>query len=102
MAPIHHRNDSVPYHPRMAAPAPNQSPADRVRIDKWLWAARFFKARSLAADAVTAGKVELNGERVKPAKLLQPGDEVSVRLGPYLYVVQVRALSDRRGPATVA
>ncbi|HKH94420.1 MAG TPA: RNA-binding S4 domain-containing protein [Gemmatimonadaceae bacterium] len=86
---------------------PHPDPTDhttqaRARIDKWLWAARFFKTRSLAADAVTAGKVELNGEGVKPAKLLQPGDEVSVRLGPYLHVVQVRALSDRRGPATVA
>ena len=86
----------------MAAPAPNQSPADRVRIDKWLWAARFFKTRSLAADAVTAGKVELNGERTKPAKLVQIGDEVTVRLGPYLHVVAVRGLSERRGPATVA
>src|SRR5829696_2369022 len=74
----------------------------RVRIDKWLWAARFFKTRSLAADAVTAGKVEVNGERVKPAKLLQPGDRVGVRLGPYQHVVEVRALSERRGPATVA
>jgi len=74
----------------------------RVRIDKWLWAARFFKTRSLAADAVSAGKVEVNGERVKPAKLLQPGDQVTIRLGPYQHVVEVRALSERRGPATVA
>ena len=74
----------------------------RVRIDKWLWAARFFKTRSLAADAVSAGKVEVNGERVKPAKLLQPGDQVTIRLGPYQHVVDVRALSERRGPATVA
>jgi len=81
---------------------PDPNPQTRVRIDKWLWAARFFKTRSLAADAVIAGKVELNGERAKPAKLLQPGDVVSVRLGPYLHVVEVRALSERRGPATVA
>jgi len=73
-----------------------------VRIDKWLWAARFFKTRSLAADAVSAGKVEVSGERVKPAKLLQPGDQVTIRLGPYQHVVDVRALSERRGPATVA
>ncbi len=82
--------------------APDASTAGRVRIDKWLWAARFFKTRSLAAEAVTAGKVEVNEERVKPAKLVQAGDSVSVRLGPYLHVVHVRAISERRGPATVA
>lgn len=76
--------------------------AGRVRADKWLWAARFFKTRSLAADAIAAGKVDVNGERVKPAKLLQLGDEVSVRLGPYQHVVHVRGLSERRGPASVA
>jgi ribosome-associated heat shock protein Hsp15 len=80
----------------------NNNPQGRVRIDKWLWAARFFKTRSLAADAISAGKIEVNGERVKPAKMLQAGDEVNVRLGPYLHVVKVRALSERRGPASVA
>ena len=74
----------------------------KVRLDKWLWAARFFKTRSLAADAVEGGKVELNGERVKRAKNVQVGDEVSVRLGPYEHVVLVRAVSERRGPASVA
>ena len=74
----------------------------RVRIDKWLWAARFFKTRSLAADAVSGGKVLVGGERVKPAKLLQTGDEVRLRLGPYEHVVLVRGLSERRGPAAVA
>jgi ribosome-associated heat shock protein Hsp15 len=78
------------------------APAGRVRIDKWLWAARFFKTRSLAADAVAAGKVEVNEERVKPAKLIQIGDSINVRLGPYVHVVHVRGLSERRGPATVA
>jgi ribosome-associated heat shock protein Hsp15 len=73
-----------------------------VRIDKWLWAARFFKTRAIAADAVTGGKVELGGERVKPAKLVRIGDEVRVRLGPYLHVVIVRGLSERRGPAPEA
>ena len=81
---------------------PDASTPGRVRIDKWLWAARFFKTRSLAAEAITAGKVEVNEERVKPAKLVQVGDSVSVRLGPYLHVVHVRAISERRGPATVA
>jgi ribosome-associated heat shock protein Hsp15 len=81
---------------------PDRTSQGRVRIDKWLWAARFFKTRSLAADAVAAGKVEVNGERVKPAKLLQLGDEVRVRLGPYEHVVHVRGTSERRGPASVA
>ncbi|HTK46385.1 MAG TPA: RNA-binding S4 domain-containing protein [Gemmatimonadaceae bacterium] len=74
----------------------------RVRIDKWLWAARFFKTRSLAADAVGAGKVLVGGERAKAAKLLQVGDELRIRLGAYEHVVRVRALSERRGPAAVA
>jgi ribosome-associated heat shock protein Hsp15 len=87
----------------MAKPStPEASDPGRVRIDKWLWAARFFKTRSLAAEAVSAGKVELNGERIKPAKLIQLGDSVSVRLGPYLHVVHVRGISERRGPASVA
>ncbi|HET9013780.1 MAG TPA: S4 domain-containing protein, partial [Gemmatimonadaceae bacterium] len=68
----------------------------------WLWAARFFKTRALAVDAIGGGKVLLGGERVKPAKLLQVGDEVRVRLGPYEHVVIVRAVSERRGPAAVA
>ena len=76
--------------------------AGRVRLDKWLWAARFFKTRSLAADAIGGGKVLVAGERVKPAKLLQIGDEVRLRMGPYEHVVIVRAVSERRGPATVA
>ena len=74
----------------------------KVRLDKWLWAARFYKTRSLAADAIEGGKVELNGERVKRAKNVQLGDEVSVRVGPYEHVVVVRGLSERRGPASVA
>ena len=73
-----------------------------VRLDKWLWAARFFKTRSLAADAVEGGKVQVNGERAKRAKQLHPGDEVRIRQGPYEHVILVRALSDRRGSATIA
>ena len=76
--------------------------SDRVRLDKWLWAARFFKTRSLATEAVAGGKVEVNGERAKPAKAIKPGDEVRVRLGPYEHTLMVRALSERRGPASVA
>lgn len=71
----------------------------RLRIDKWLWAARFYKTRSLAARAVEGGKVKLNGERVKPARNLRPGDGVEVRSGELRWQVEVRAVSPRRGPA---
>jgi ribosome-associated heat shock protein Hsp15 len=75
---------------------------DRTRVDKWLWAARFYKTRSLAAEAVAGGKVQVNGERVKRAKPLQVGDEVRIRQGPYEHLVVVRELSDQRGPAARA
>jgi ribosome-associated heat shock protein Hsp15 len=77
-------------------------PEGRTRIDKWLWAARFYKTRALAAEAIAGGKVQVNGERVKRAKLLKVGDEVRIRQGPYEYQVVVRDLSDRRGPAVQA
>ena len=74
----------------------------RTRIDKWLWAARFFKTRSLAADAVDGGKVLLNGARVKPSKALKVGDELMVRTPVFEYTLHVVELSDRRGPASIA
>jgi len=73
-----------------------------VRVDKWLWAARIFKTRALAAAAIAGGKVQVNGARVKRAKPLQVGDRVRVRHGPYEYQLTVQALSDRRGPAPEA
>lgn len=76
--------------------------ADRVRIDKWLWAARFFKTRSLATDAVDGGKVAVNGDGAKPAKLVKIGDEVRVRVGPYEHVLVVRGLAERRGSTEAA
>ena len=75
---------------------------DKTRIDKWLWAARFYKTRSLAAEAVAGGKVQVNGERVKRAKPLQVGDEIRIRQGPYEHHVVVRELSSQRGPAARA
>jgi ribosome-associated heat shock protein Hsp15 len=74
----------------------------RVRLDKWLWAARFFKTRALAATAIEAGKVEVNGERAKRSKQLQVGDSLRIRLGPYHHIVTVRAISEHRGPAPIA
>ena len=73
-----------------------------MRIDKWLWAARFFKTRGLAQTAVAGGKVKANGERVKPAKLLRAGDALIVRNGPFEWDITVLALSERRGPAAEA
>src|SRR2546428_7352598 len=73
-----------------------------VRLDTWLWAARFFKTRALAAQAVDGGKVELNGARAKRAKPAQVGDRVRVRRGPSEYHVTVRGLSARRGPPAAA
>ncbi len=73
-----------------------------VRLDKWLWAARFFKTRSAATDAVLGGKVEINGEPVKPARGVRVGDLVRIRLPPYEHVVEVTALAERRGSATQA
>lgn len=75
---------------------------DRVRLDKWLWAARFFKTRSLAAEAIAGGKVQVNGDRVKRAKPVQIGDEIRIRQGPFEHQIVVRELSDRRGPAVDA
>ena len=74
----------------------------KIRLDKWLWAARFFKTRSLAAEAIGGGKVSLNGDRAKPAKPVKLGDEVRVQIGQFAHIITVRELSDRRGPASVA
>lgn len=73
-----------------------------MRLDKWLWAARFFKTRSLAQKAVAAGRAKLNGERSKPAHDLKPADLLEIRIGEIEWRIQVRALSGRRGPATEA
>ena len=80
----------------------NKTEDSPLRIDKWLWAARFFKTRTLAADAVAGGKVKLNGERVKAAKAIRLGDSLSIHIGPYEYDVRVLALSTRRGSAPQA
>jgi ribosome-associated heat shock protein Hsp15 len=71
-------------------------------LDKWLWAARFFKTRSLAQQAVAGGRVQLNGDRTKPAHEVKTGDTVIVRVGDWRWEVKVKALSDRRGPAEEA
>jgi len=81
----------------------DQRPSDdKVRLDKWLWAARFFKTRSLAAEAVSGGKVHVNEARVKPAHVVKLGETLSIRRGPYEYVVVVTGLARERGPARQA
>jgi ribosome-associated heat shock protein Hsp15 len=77
-------------------------PADPVRLDKWLWAARFYKTRSLASEAIAGGKVEVNGDRAKRARPLHIGDEIRIRQPPYEFLVVVRDLSGRRGPSSEA
>lgn len=73
-----------------------------MRIDKWLWAARFFKTRGLAQKAIEAGRVKLNHERVKPSQELKVGHALSIRNGEYEWAIRVLALSDKRGPAEQA
>jgi len=80
----------------------SEASENKLRIDKWLWAARFFKTRSLAAHAVEAGKVLVNGARAKPAKALKPGDELQIRTPVFEYTVRVAQLTGRRGSATLA
>ncbi|WIY24113.1 RNA-binding S4 domain-containing protein [Parasedimentitalea psychrophila] len=78
-------------------------PAGRIRIDKWLWQARFYKSRSLSAKQVTAGHVRLNGNRVqKPAQMVTPGDVLTFPQGRQVRVVRIEAIGSRRGPAPEA
>lgn len=84
----------TPINDKIASPPP--------RLDKWLWAARFFKTRALAVTAVAGGKVLLNAARAKPARTIAVGDRVSIRQGPYEWVMEVLTLSDKRGPAAQA
>ena len=75
---------------------------ETVRIDKWLWAARFFKTRSAATDAVLGGRVHLNDARVKPAKEIRAGDTIELKVGQLEWRLIVRAIAEKRGPASVA
>jgi ribosome-associated heat shock protein Hsp15 len=79
-----------------------KTPPDKMRLDKWLWAARFFKTRSLATQAIEHGRVKLNGERVKPARDVRPSDRLDLHIGDFDWTVTVRALAMQRGPAPLA
>ncbi len=74
----------------------------KIRVDKWLWAARFYKTRALSAEAIGAGKIEVNGERAKRSKLIQSGDKMRIRIGPYEHIIDVTGVSGTRGSATIA
>ena len=76
--------------------------ASQVRIDKWLWAARFYKTRQLAIKAIKNSQILLNGQRVKPATHLRTGDTLTVKKGLYQFVIKILALSEQRGPAAQA
>ncbi|MFC5303136.1 RNA-binding S4 domain-containing protein [Azospira restricta] len=78
------------------------APPEKLRLDKWLWAARFFKTRGLAADAIDGGKVKLNGHTAKPAKEVKPGDVLDLTLGDAHWTVTVRGLNEYRRPAPEA
>jgi len=73
-----------------------------VRIDKWLWAARFFKTRALAKQAVARGRIQLDGQKIKPGKTLNPGDQLHITRGEEVFEITVESLSGRRGPASEA
>jgi ribosome-associated heat shock protein Hsp15 len=75
---------------------------EEVRLDKWLWAARFFKTRSLAAKAVVGGKVEINADRAKPSRIVRAGDRLAIRRGPYEWTVIVKGGAIHRGPVSEA
>ncbi len=87
---------------RRSVPVEQPPTAGTVRIDKWLWAARFYKTRALASEAISGGHVQVDGNRVKPARLLRVGETVTIRKGQIEWQVVVRALSVRRGPAAEA
>ena len=74
----------------------------KLRVDRWLWAARFFKTRSLAKSAIENGKIKLNGNRIKASKEITLGDLLSVRRGDSVHIVTVLVLTNKRGPATIA
>lgn len=76
--------------------------SDKLRIDKWLWAARFYKTRSMAVDAIECGHVLVNDLRVKPAKTIGAGDRLDIRIGRFLFVIDVLDVSDKRGGAPQA
>jgi len=81
---------------------PISDPHAKVRLDKWLWAARFFKTRQLAADAIKSGKVQVDNIKAKPARTIHKGNKIKIRRGPYVHEVEVNLAAEKRGSASVA
>ena len=75
---------------------------ESVRVDKWLWVARFYKTRGLSAEAIDGGKIEVNGERAKRSRMVKAGDRVRIRIGPYEHLITIIGVSERRGSAPIA
>ncbi len=75
---------------------------NELRIDKWLWAARFYKTRGLASEAIKGGKIDINGSHAKPSKTVQINDQIKIKKSPFVYEITVKALSKHRGPASEA
>lgn len=100
-AAVRYERRHSPHLPVSQSKSPSQN-LQAVRIDRWLWAARLFKTRSIAADAINNGRVQINDVRAKPAKAVKPGDIVSIRRPPYEQVLEVTALSERRVSASIA
>ena len=86
----------------MKATSPAEKGADKVRLDKWLWAARFFKTRGLSADEIGRGRVQVNGQAAKASREVRVGDRIELRQGHVARTIVVRAASDQRGSATIA
>ncbi len=86
----------------MTAAAPDNDQAQSQRLDKWLWAARFFKTRPLAVEAINGGKVHVDGQRTKPGRSIRPGTRLSIHKGEFEWQVEVRAVSKQRRPAAEA
>lgn len=83
-------------------PKPDTPQTDDMRLDKWLWCARFYKTRGLAAEAIKGGKITLNGERAKPSKTVEPGSRLTIRRGPYTYDIEILTLAKARKSAAEA
>ena len=88
--------------PEQRAVTHDTKPVERVRLDKWLWAARFFRTRALAAESIDGGRVRVNDDVARRSRLVQPGDRVVIRRPPFEQEVVVRGTSEQRGPAPVA
>jgi len=87
---------------RKSKDKPAEQSQQKTRLDKWLWAARFYKTRQLAAEAINGGHVHLNGQRIKPSRVIQIADKLSIHKTPFTFEIVVEDLSSRRGPAKVA